>query len=62
LVEWAPLAVPEDQVAGLAHHLGADDPNGFSTDQARDLGVWGEVFQPQRHGWDGLRPEVWPRI
>jgi len=50
------LSAPEDQVAGLAHHLDADDLHGFSTNPARDLGVWGELFQPQRHGWDWLRP------
>jgi len=51
LVVWVALVVSKDQVTRLAHHLGADDPYGFSTDQARELGVWGEVFQPQGHGW-----------
>ena len=35
------LPVAEHQVAGRAHHLGVDDQDSFSTDQARDLGVWG---------------------
>jgi len=50
------LVVAEDQVAGLAHHLGADDPNSFSTDQALVLGVWGEVLQPQGHGGKQVLP------
>jgi len=43
------LAVSVDHVTSLAQQVGADDPDGFSTDQPCHLGVWCEVFQPQGH-------------